>query len=284
MVMGSGGRMNILVLGCNGYIGSNLCKKLREVYPESTIVGIDKDLEAKLPTTVAKYIYLNLLDLDKLKQFFSDGTRWDRIYHLATDSGNKQYLDSIDNSISTQIDINLLKVLNIENTNMFILISSFYAEYCDAYGIEKRYQELLFTNRDFVTKIVRLNPVYGKYIPTGKDEKVINALCRIFSRAGHGEPIRIKTDSRFRSFCYIDNVVMTLALINSSYPDGITLIESEGMTVEDLAKKVNDISKKEAFVITEFAGYEPDQEFNILSLRDTFDEHLKELYDEYASL
>jgi GDP-D-mannose 3', 5'-epimerase len=223
----------ILVLGAGGFIGTHLVDELRK-NPENIITAHSKK-------------QFNLLDAKQCKFIFHE--KFDIIYQLAADSGNKSYIDSKGFSYgnSTRMNLNILETLSPDNVGKFIYLSSFYARYPeDTYGLEKKYNETLYLKSMLPVSIWRLYPVFGICESNDKQEKFTNAICRKIAYASEGDTIDIPIDNYIRSFIYIDDLVVRLSDYTFGMPDYslTTLIGSRFVSLEDWANKILSISEK----------------------------------------
>ena len=67
--------MKILVTGGAGFVGSNLIKRLREIYPKADILSVDNYFTGKISNHVNGVSYINKSVYDFLKQNIKPGTK-----------------------------------------------------------------------------------------------------------------------------------------------------------------------------------------------------------------
>jgi len=186
----------ILVLGSRGYLGRHLVEYLWK-NPDNKVYGIDKNL-------------VDLRDLDHCLRLFRH-LECDEIYQMAADSGNMKYLLSKDYSYgdSTVINLTIIKALRTLNYKGRLLFpSSLYVyDRKSRYGIEKLYNEQLYSASGLDVSIARLFSVYGpgeKLNSPG--EKVTTAFCRKFIESNGAITVE-GNPSQVRYFLYVTDAI-----------------------------------------------------------------------------
>lgn len=186
-----------LVLGSDGYLGKHLIKRLLKG-KDVVVYSADKS-------------DVDLRDFGQCIQFFYTDRDYQEIYQFAAISGNMKYLLSSGYSYgdSTLININIIKALNIIDYEGKILFpSSFYVhDTTNKYGIEKLYNEHIYTSSGLDVRIARLFSVYGPGERLNSSgEKVTTAFCRKFIESSG--TITIKgSPTQVRYFLYITDVI-----------------------------------------------------------------------------
>lgn len=186
----------ILVLGSRGYLGKHLTERLME-NKDNKVFCIDKNL-------------VDLRDLSQCLRLFKY-LDCDEIYQMAADSGNMEYLLSREYSYgdSTVINLTIIKALRtIDYKGKILFPSSFYVyDRRSRYGIEKLYNEHLYSASGLDVRIARLFSVYGpgeKLNSPG--EKVTTAFCRKFIESNG--TVKIKGNpSQIRYFLYVADAI-----------------------------------------------------------------------------
>jgi len=253
-----------LVTGAAGFIGHNLCKRLKK--QGWTVVGVDRKTP-EFETSVcdmfliddARHLNLEDLNLDSFS----------RIYQLAAEMGGAGYVFTGDNdadilSHSSEININLLEQLKGFKGKVFY--SSSVCAYPDEvegkesdaypanppsnYGWEKLFSERLYLacakNYGLDVKIARFHNTFGPYgAYKGGREKAPAALCRKIIESD-GE-IEIWGDGeQLRPFIYIEDLLDGIeALMQSSITGPVNLGPSEGITINQLIERIGKISGKD---------------------------------------
>lgn len=274
---------NILVLGATGFIGTNLCKRLRE--KGHFVLGADiKENEFGLHPA-NHYVYGDLSDYQSLTKCFGV-FQYDEIYQLAADMGGAGYIFSGANDAnimqnSAMINLNLLKYLAQINYKGKVFYSSsaciypehlqtsdavVYLKESDAYpanpdseyGWEKIFSERLYTayarNYGLNVRIARFHNIFGEYCTyKGGKEKSVAAICRKVIETENGGKVHIWGNGlQIRSFLYIDDCLDAVEkLMESDYSKPINIGSDFALTILDLFDYVRHLSGKEVYSVTD---------------------------------
>lgn len=116
--------MKILVTGSNGIIGQQLLSQLLNTYPLAKFIVINRSTRLTENKRV-KSIGLDLLNIgdEKVLSLFDD-IRPDLFFHLAWDTGHKEYLTTLDNKKWEEISILLINNFYNSGGKRFIGIGS----------------------------------------------------------------------------------------------------------------------------------------------------------------
>ena len=268
-------RKNILVLGATGFIGTNLCAKLKK--EGHFVVGADIKKNDFDYTPAHEYYYGDLSDKRFMDRCFSV-YQFDEIYQLAADMGGAGYIFTGDNdanimSNSSAININLCTLLANINYKGKVFYSSsacIYPEHAQTdynntglsehdaypanpdsnYGWEKLFSERLYMayakNYGLDVRIARFHNIFGEYSTyKGGKEKAPAAMCRKVAEATSEVEVW-GSGKQTRSFLYIDECLEGIErLMNSDFKHPINIGSSELISINDLAKMVIEISGKD---------------------------------------
>jgi nucleoside-diphosphate-sugar epimerase len=203
---------------------------------------------------------------------------FDEVYQFAADMGGAGYISTGDNDSdvmhnSALINLNVLDTAirtgvkkifysssacvypehnQLDPNNPNCEESSVYPANPDTeYGWEKLFSERLYLtyqrNYGLNVKIARFHNIFGPYgTYSGGKEKVPAALCRKVSETPDGGEIEVWGDGKqTRSFLYIDECLDgVLRLMNSDFSGPINIGSDELISINDLAKKIIEISGK----------------------------------------
>jgi nucleoside-diphosphate-sugar epimerase len=130
-----------------------------------------------------------------------------------------------------------------------------------AYGWEKLLGERLcgYYADEFgmETRSARFHNVYGPYgTYQGGREKAPAALCRKVAMAASGGSIEVWGDGeQTRSFCYVDDAVEGLhRLMRSDYREPLNIGTEELVTIDELARRIIELSGKQGISIRHVDG------------------------------
>ena len=260
---------NILVTGCCGFLGSNMCNLL--LNKNYTVIGIDNLLTGRMH---------NILDFQKNKKFafikhdvcneLDFNFKVDKVIHFASTASPKDYL---------KYPIKTMQIgsLGTENVleyalkkNATVLVASTSEIYGDplehpqkenyfgnvntigprgVYDEAKRYLEALTmaynTNKNLDTRIVRIFNTYGPKMRKDDGRAIPNFINQLINN----EDITIYGDGKqTRSFCYVtDTIEGIYKLLNSDYKFPVNIGNPEEYSinrlVQILRKIINNSSK-----------------------------------------
>lgn len=270
---------NILVLGAGGFIGNHLIQhhKTQGDY----VCGIDLNLPRYNVTAADQFIRGDLREITLLQDVYNQRA-WDIVYHFAADMGGAGYISTKEHdadilSNSLQITINVMESFKHgKQTLLYASSACVYPEHNQLdinelkineasaypadpdsnYGWEKLTGERLCqsfsANYGMDNRIVRIHNVYGPLscYDDGK-EKAPAALCRkVIESNGI---IKIWGDgTQVRSFLYIDDFLRAVDLIIRMNVIGpVNVGNPNHITINDFAKMIIDISKKDIQIINE---------------------------------
>jgi GDP-D-mannose 3',5'-epimerase len=261
----------VLVTGAGGFIGHHLVTYLKQrgywvravdhKLPEYTEVDAD-EFQAR--------------DLRRWDECLEATIGVDHVYALAADMGGMGFISSNHGTIlrnNALINLHTMEAARVNGVRRYLFSSSacIYPQYRqtevdvaplkeedaypadpqDAYGWEKLVGErlCLYYAEEFglTTRIVRFHNIYGPYgTYDGGREKAPAALCRKVAIAEPGGSIEIWGDgAQTRSFCYIDDCVEGIyRLMQSDHPEPLNLGTEELVTINELARRVIEISGK----------------------------------------
>lgn len=271
-------RKNILVLGATGFIGTNLCAKLKK--EGHFVIGADIKRNEFGFEPADGYLFGDLSGERFMGSCFSV-YRFDEIYQLAADMGGAGYIFTGDNDAnimtnSAAININLCNVLANINYKGKVFYSSsacIYPEHAQTdynntglaehdaypanpdsnYGWEKLFSERLYMayakNYGLDVRIARFHNIFGEYSTyKGGKEKAPAAMCRKVVEATSEVEVW-GSGKQTRSFLYIDECLEGIErLMNSDYKQPLNIGSSELISINDLAKMVIEISGKDLTV------------------------------------
>ncbi len=260
---------NILVTGCCGFLGSNMCNLL--LNKNYTVIGIDNLLTGRMH---------NILDFQKNKKFafikhdvcneLDFNFKVDKVIHFASTASPKDYL---------KYPIKTMQIgsLGTENVleyalkkNATVLVASTSEIYGDplehpqkenyfgnvntigprgVYDEAKRYLEALTmaynTNKNLDTRIVRIFNTYGPKMRKDDGRAIPNFINQLINN----EDITIYGDGKqTRSFCYVtDTIEGIYKLLNSDYKFPVNIGNPEEYSINKLVqilrKIINNSSK-----------------------------------------
>jgi GDP-D-mannose 3', 5'-epimerase len=266
-----------LVLGCTGFIGHHLARRLKsEGY---WVRGIDiKPYEYGLNDFADDLI---LADLTNFTQFENaikkDDVEFDEVYCLAAFMGGAGVVFSGDNDAkilrdNLLININTAEICKNYNIPKVFFSSSAccynhllqqttdnkglsenmaYPAFPDSdYGFEKLIAERIYQaynrNYDIDIRIARFHNIFGpEGTWHGGKEKVPSALCRKIIRANLS--IEVWGDGeQTRSFLYIDECIEGIRrLMTSDFQGPVNIGSEEMISINNLAKMIMKLSGKE---------------------------------------
>lgn len=250
------------VIGAGGFIGYNLCLRLKK--EGWYVTGLDLKVPLYGENVCDEFI------LDDATTHNFDFAGFDRIYQLAADMGGAGFVFTGDNDaeiLTNSLGINLNVLKHTKNYQGTIFYSSSVCGYPDGaegkeqdaypanppsdYGWEKLTSERLYLayakNHGLDTRIARFHNTFGPYgTYDGGREKAPAAICRKVVLTDDGGEIEIWGDGeQLRPFIYIDDLLDGIeALMQSKLSTPVNLGPSEGITINDLVDLVSKIAGK----------------------------------------
>jgi len=270
---------NALVLGGGGFIGSHLVKRLKQ--EGYWVRVVDLKMPEFAPTQADHFIVGDLRSQKTCDDAFAH-RQFDEVYQLAADMGGAGYIFTGENDAnimhnSALINLNIVerclankvgKVFYSSSACMYPAYnqedpdnpkcsedSAYPAAPDSEYGWEKLFSERLYLafarNYGMNVRVARYHNIFGpEGTWDGGKEKAPAALCRKVAQAKNGTHIDVWGDGKqTRSFLYIDECIeATRRLMNSDFTGPVNIGSEEMITINDLAKMVINISKKDLSV------------------------------------
>lgn len=264
-----------LVLGAGGFIGSHMVKKLKQ--QGFWVRGVDLKYPDFEPTEADDFLLGDLRDQALVNSVID--RPFDEVYQFAADMGGAGYIFTGENDASIMyssaiINLNVVEACRKRNIKRVFYSSSacMYPEHnqmdpsdplCSEdsaypanpdseYGWEKLFSERIFLaynkNHGMECRVGRYHNIFGPYGTwTGGKEKAPAAICRKVAMATDRGDIEIWGDGlQTRSFLYIDECIEgTQKLLRSSKSGPYNIGSEEMISINDLAKMVIKLSKKE---------------------------------------
>ena len=265
----------VLILGGGGFIGHHLSKSLAQ---QNYFVHAVDLVKPQFTDTAAHQFTIgdlrNPVLLDELAT-----EHYDRVYQLAADMGGAGFILSGENDAdimhnSAMINLNVLNAFkNSTGTRIFFSSSAcvypthnqenanspncresmvYPANPDSDYGWEKLFSERVYQafarNYNMDIRIARFHNIFGpENVFDGGREKAPAAICRKVALARSGDQIEIWGDGlQTRSFLYIDECLDGVErLMTSSSIKPINIGSDQMITINDLARKIIDISGKD---------------------------------------
>ena len=253
----------ILVTGCCGFIGSNICDFL--IKKKYSVIGIDNLLTGRIEN-LDKFINnknFHFIKHDVCNEIKID-RKIDKILHFASTASPKDYL---------KFPIKTLRIGSIgtenvlrfgEKNNSTVLVASTSEVYGDpkehpqkesyfgnvnpigprgVYDEAKRYLEAITmaynTKKNLDTRIVRIFNTYGPNMRANDGRAIPNFINQLINN----KPITVYGDgTQTRSFCYIDDTINGIyKVLNSNYSLPINIgnpIENSIIELINILKKL----------------------------------------------
>ena len=253
----------ILVTGCCGFIGSNICDFL--IKKKYSVIGIDNLLTGRIEN-LDKFINnknFHFIKHDVCNEIKID-RKIDKILHFASTASPKDYL---------KFPIKTLRIGSIgtenvlrfgEKKNSTVLVASTSEVYGDpkehpqkesyfgnvnpigprgVYDEAKRYLEAITmaynTKKNLDTRIVRIFNTYGPNMRANDGRAIPNFINQLINN----KPITVYGDgTQTRSFCYIDDTINGIyKVLNSNYSLPINIgnpIENSIIELINILKKL----------------------------------------------
>lgn len=266
--------MKAIIFGAGGFIGSHMVSYLKKNGYEY-VVGVDLKFPEFKQSDADKFILGDLRDERFVESLFD--TEFDEAYQFAADMGGWLHVfsgshdaDIVHNS--AMINLHVAKHASTSGVKKLFFSSSacaypqekqevligglkehdaFPANPDSPYGWEKIFSEIVYEcfsrNYGLNIRIARFHNIFGPFgtYDNGR-QKAPADICRQVAKAKDGESINLMGDGTgIRSFLYIDECVEAVSrLMESDYTSPINIGSNEGVSINELAKKVIDISGK----------------------------------------
>ena len=255
----------ILITGCCGFIGSNMCnfllkKNYKIIGIDNLITGRKKNIENFHSNKNFKFIEQDICEPIELKSSI------EKIFHLASPASPKDYLKYPIKTLKTGSlgTENILK-LGLRHAAV-VLVASTSEVYGDplqhpqketyygnvntvgprgVYDEAKRYLEALtiayFKKHKLDVRIARIFNTYGPNMKKDDGRAIPNFINQLMKN----DDITIYGDgSQTRSFCYIDDTLNGLyKLINSNYNYPVNIGNDNECSINDLVVTLKNIVK-----------------------------------------
>lgn len=220
--------MRILITGCDGFIGQNLCRAVREKYPTADITGIDNNWTSSPKTPHELDINTHVHgDVGNIKMFKS--LSFDMVFHLASPASPNWYQSNPLRTIAGNV-LGALSCIEWCKPDGLIFFTSTSEVYGDpivspqpesykgqvdctgpraCYDESKRVSETIFFDavRMGRVKNIRIARLFNVYGP-GTLPQDGRAVSNFITQALQGNPITVYGNGlQTRSFTYIDDVI-----------------------------------------------------------------------------
>lgn len=117
--------MQIIITGSNGIIGQQLLIQLLDAYPNANFVVINRKLPNLIENRRVKTIELDLLNTNEFQiETLFNKIKSDFFFHLAWETGHRNYLDTIDNLKWEKVTISLINSFYQSGGKRFVGIGS----------------------------------------------------------------------------------------------------------------------------------------------------------------
>lgn len=270
----------VAVLGGAGFIGSHMCKKLRDEGCYVTSYDIKYPQFGFAPA----HEYF-IFDLTNEPSFFGSFLwhQYEEVYQFAAEMGGAGYIFTGDNDAdivtrSARINLNVLEACRQAKTKKIFFSSSacvyeslsiFPGDKLDwrlgnlscaenegvnpdsPYGVEKLFSEHLYLagmrNYGIEVRIARLHNIFGEYGTwTGGREKAPAAFARKVAEIKNDGEIECWGDGeQVRSFLHVDECVDGIyRLMQSDFPGPVNIGSSEMVSINQMVGMLADISGK----------------------------------------
>jgi GDP-D-mannose 3',5'-epimerase len=263
--------MKTVVTGAGGFIGSHLCRYLKD--KGHSVRAVDIKWDNYITGYADEYI---TADLRKASFALKVTKGMNRVYNLAANMGGIGYITNVKAEVmrdNVLINVNMLEAARTSKVDKYFFSSSacvyptykqespelkplnedeaYPADPDNEYGWEKLFTERLCIDyaADFgmTTRIARFHNIYGpEGTYDGGREKAPAALCRKVAEVSNPGTITIWGDGKqTRSFCYVEDCVKGIeALMESDYAEPLNIGSDRLVTIDELADMIIAISGK----------------------------------------
>jgi UDP-glucose 4-epimerase len=256
--------MRIFVTGGAGFIGTHLCKKLTALHKVTVYDNFSNSNKENFP--VMKNLTLIVGDILDNSHLLDSMKNHDVVIHLAAKTDVVDSVNDPDNTFQTNVQgtQNVLNSCQFHNISKIIVTSSaaIYQnsdkpidetnnlEPLSPYGQSKVNMEKITLQSKINYSILRLFNVYGN----GQTNGVIANFKKNISK---NNPLIIFGDGNaIRDFIYIDDVIDAIILSMESKSGIYNIASGVGTSINDLAKLLVALSKKNSEIIYESARKE----------------------------
>ena len=268
-------KVNILVTGGTGFIGSNLCKRLiknennRVICVDNNYTGSLDNVRELLTNSRFKFIEHDIIEPLNIEE------KIDEIYNLACPASPSAYQGEKAIFTTKTCVLGALNMLEFaKKNNAKILQSSTSEVYGEplvhpqpetyrgnvnpvgiraCYDEGKRCAESLFFDYhrlyDIKIKVIRIFNTYGPMMDPNDGRVVSNFICQ----ALRGEDLTIYGDgSQTRSFCYVDDLIDVIVAMMASEDDFVGPVNTgnpEEFTIKELADLIKEKINKDLKIV-----------------------------------
>jgi len=259
--------MNVLITGCNGFLGTNLANEIRRVKQDWIIYGIDKELSDEHQTNFTK---LSLKKKNNWMDYLKD-KNFDIIFHLIGLYKTKNKELMLD--VNLKQSINLFESIIDLDINPIIVIIGTAAQYgfvnpndnpiketykqnpTSFYGYTKKWQEeaALFYNKNYGINVICTRP--SNFIGKGLSPILLpSILAEKFSTSENEVQIKISSKESIRDYIDVRDAAQALIKLGESKKSigkPFNISSSNGVSNESIIEQYSRISKKKANIIDE---------------------------------
>jgi len=263
--------VKVVVTGAGGFIGSHLCRHLKN--KGCWVRAVDTKWDNYITGYADQFV---TADLRKAKPCLQVVKGINIVYNLAANMGGIGYITTVKAEVmrdNVLINVNMLEAARKHKVDKYFFSSSacvyptykqespevlplkeddaYPADPDNEYGWEKLFTERLCMDyaEDFELEIrvARFHNIYGpEGTYKGGREKAPAALCRKVAEASNPGKITIWGDGKqTRSFCYIDDCIRGIdMLVESNCANPLNIGSDRLVTIDELADIIIEISGK----------------------------------------